>query len=105
MAKRLKQEAPGTRGKPKSRIPDFETIEEAAEFWDTHSLAEFEDELEEVTDIMFIKAGPKKAVTVRLDEPTFAAVSREAAEKGVRPSTLIHWWVLERVRGISPRES
>lgn len=30
----------------KSRIPEFKSLEEAAEFWDTHSTADFEDEFE-----------------------------------------------------------
>lgn len=28
----------------KSRIPEFKTIQEEAEFWDVHSTTEFEDE-------------------------------------------------------------
>ena len=32
----------------KSKIPRFKNYEEEAEFWDTHSVADFLDELEEV---------------------------------------------------------
>ena len=32
----------------KSRIPEFKTIEEEAEFWDTHDLADYWDELKPV---------------------------------------------------------
>ena len=87
---------------PKSRIPTFRSIEEEAEFWDTHSSAEFEDELEEVTDVMFVKAGPKKAITVRLDENTLAALTEQARVEGVAPSTLARMWILERLRGSRP---
>lgn len=30
----------------KSRIPEFKSIEEEAEFWDTHDITDFLDELE-----------------------------------------------------------
>jgi len=43
-------------GARKSRIPTFKTIEEEAEFWDTHSIEEFADELETVTDVKFVRA-------------------------------------------------
>ena len=32
----------------KSRIPEFSSIEEEAEFWDTHDTTEFEDEFKPV---------------------------------------------------------
>ena len=89
-------------GQPKSRIPTFRSIEEEAEFWDTHSSAEFEDELEEVADVMFVKAGPKKAMTVRLDEKSLAALTQQARAKGISPSTLVRMWILERLRSTSP---
>lgn len=34
--------------KVRSRIPDCRSLEEEAEFWDTHDLTEFEDEFEPV---------------------------------------------------------
>lgn len=44
----------------RSRIPTFKMIEEEAEFWDTHSIEEFADELTPVEDVKFIKARPKE---------------------------------------------
>jgi hypothetical protein len=43
----------------KSRIPTFSTIQEEAEFWDNHEITEFEEELELVTDVKFVKASPR----------------------------------------------
>ena len=84
----------------KSRIPRFKSVAEAAEFWDTHSLADYEDEFEEVSDVQFVvtRAQPKKGITVRLEEDYLAALRREAQAKGIGPSTLIRMWVLERLR-------
>jgi hypothetical protein len=35
------------------RLPKTSSIEELAQFWDTHDLTIFEDELEEVTEPVF----------------------------------------------------
>ena len=82
----------------KSRIPTFKTIEEEAAFWDTHSSEEFANELTPVENVKFIKAGAKKALTVRFDEDTFEELTREAREKGIGPSTLARMVILEHLR-------
>ena len=89
-----------TRRHAKSQIPRFKTIEEEAEFWDTHSTTDFEDEFEEVSDVQFVvtRAKPKKAITVRLDPETAAALAEQAQAKGIGPSTLARMWILERLR-------
>src|SRR6266571_4686725 len=80
---------------PKSRIPTFKTIEEEAAFWDTHSSEEFADELTPGENVKFVKARPKKALTVRFEEDTFEELTREAREKGIGPSTLARMVILE----------
>jgi hypothetical protein len=35
------------------KIPNIDSIEELAAFWDTHDLMDFEDELEEVEEPVF----------------------------------------------------
>jgi predicted DNA binding CopG/RHH family protein len=80
------------------RIPRFKTIEEEAAFWDSHDSTEFEDEFTEVDDVRFVKATPKKALTVRLEEQTLADLRKLAREKGIGPSTLARMWILERLR-------
>ena len=82
----------------KNRLPTFKTIEEEATFWDTHSSEEFADELTPVENVKFIKAGSKKALTVRFDEDTFEELTREAREKGIGPSTLARMVILEHLR-------
>jgi hypothetical protein len=39
----------------KNNIPDFNTIEEARCFWETHSLADYAAQLEVVHDIEFVR--------------------------------------------------
>lgn len=44
-------------------IPQTDSIQELAEFWDSHDLTDFEEELEEVTEPVFER---ETAVTIRL---------------------------------------
>lgn len=82
----------------KSRIPDFKTIEEEAEFWDTHDSTEFEDEFTEVEDVQFVMKTQKKPLTLRLEEQSLNELRKIAREKGIGPSTLARMWILERLR-------
>lgn len=82
----------------KTRIPTFHSIEEEAAFWDAHDSTEFEEEFTEVTDVQFVPAKPKKAISVRLDEESLQLLTREAREKGIGPSTLARMWILEQLK-------
>jgi len=42
----------------RKRIPHFETDEEAAEFWDTHSFADYIDDTEPADDVVFTVRRP-----------------------------------------------
>ncbi len=37
------------------RIPEIDSIEELAAFWDTHDLTDFENQLDEVTEPIFVQ--------------------------------------------------
>ena len=92
------QEKPSTTKRARSRVPTFKTVEEEAAFWDTHSSTEFEDELEIVTDVKFVKAQPKKAISVRLEQEKLERLTQEAKAMGIGPSTLARIWILEHLR-------
>lgn len=79
-----------------SHIPEFSSIEDEAQWWDTHSIADYLDELEPV-EVRFAKhlSGP---MAVRLSAADRAEVSRRAEAKGIGPSTLIRMWVKERLQ-------
>lgn len=84
----------------KSRIPRFRTIAEEAEYWDTHSTTDFEDEFQEVKDVRFaVRRSPvDKALTVRVDKDTYARLAEEARRQGVGPGTLVRMWILQHLR-------
>ena len=81
-----------------SRIPEFRSIEEEAEFWETHDLTEFEDEWEEVTDVEFARAYVPNSIVVQFDAPTVVALRELALARQIGISTLVRQWVADRLR-------
>ena len=77
------------------KVPKFKTLEEEAEFWDTHSLAEYWDELESVEGPLIDARPPKKLVSIRFDEALIAAAKRIARGKGIGYQTLLRMWAYE----------
>lgn len=80
----------------KSRIPEFATREEEAEFWDTHSFADYWDELKP-TKVRFAK-NLSKGITIRLDPETLDKLRKLAHGKGLGPTTLARMWILENLK-------
>jgi len=90
----------------KSRIPDFKTIQEEADFWDSHSTAEFEDEWEPMEgplEVLMYRAAPKKALTVRLEPDLIEMLGEVARTKGVGSSTLARMWIMDQLRSARVR--
>ena len=79
------------------KIPQTDSIQELAQFWDTHELTGFEDELEEVTEPVF-----ETKVTVRLNPDEAAVVKTLANARGTSLATLVQEWVAERIATSSP---
>jgi hypothetical protein len=80
----------------RSTIPQTDSIEELARFWDTHDLTDFEDELEEVPEIVFErKQGAVLTIPLRSEEAE--AVRQIAESKGMDQDALVRQWVLERI--------
>lgn len=94
--------------KKKLQIPDFKSIQEEAEFWDTHDSEDYPDFWEPVNDVKFSKnlksvyiggaKSPKsKVVQMRLDQETISAMEKVAKQKGVGTSTAARMLIRERL--------
>lgn len=81
----------------KQKLPQTDSIEELAHFWDTHDLTEFEDDLEEVVGSVFER---ETAVTIRLLPEEAQAVKKLAESRGVPDTDLIHQWVREKLQTV-----
>jgi predicted DNA binding CopG/RHH family protein len=79
------------------KIPETDSIEELAQFWDTHDLTDFEDQVEEVRESVFQRR-PDTVITVRLRRQEIEALKRSAKARGVREAALLHQWVREKLR-------
>jgi predicted DNA binding CopG/RHH family protein len=79
----------------KEKIPQTDSIEELARFWDTHDLTDFEDQLEQATEPVFQRK--TEAVVVPLYPQEVEAVKRIAESEGMEYSALIRGWVLEKL--------
>lgn len=86
----------------KPNMPRGGSIEELARFWDTHDLTDFEGQLEEVPRQVFVRTNGT-AVTVSLQSKDVQRLKKMATAKGVKDTTLIRQWIVERLHsGASP---
>ena len=76
-------------------IPPFDSIEEEAQFWDTHSVVE---EINEGSVIGFHYARKTGSLTIRFQPEDIQRIREEAFQRGIGPTTLARMWILEHVR-------
>ncbi len=82
----------------KSKRPDplpesFASIEEAADFWDTHSLADYWEQTHEVADVKINLVRRH----FRVDALLAGKINRIARQRGVSSETLVNLWLQEKV--------
>lgn len=68
----------------RTNIPQTDSIQELADFWDTYDLTDFEDELEEVSESVF-----DSIVSVQLAPEELEAIETLAKSRGISPANLI----------------
>ncbi len=93
-----------THVKAKKQSPDFASIEEEAEFWDTHDSTEYEHEFAPA-DVTF--EHPIKStymLSIRLDKGIFDELKAIAKPKGLGASTLVRMWILEELARVRKTE-
>lgn len=78
-----------------SRIPKFASVVEEAEFWDTHDITDYMDELTPV-EFKFSKT-LAHGVVVRFSTDTLTKLYEVADKKGVTMDALVQQWVVERL--------
>ena len=86
-----------------TKLPKTDSIQKLAQFWDTHDLSDFADELEEVGEPVFVKSGGTSSLDVPLKVQQLKAIEKMASAKGISPQELVRDWVLQKIRqGNSP---
>jgi hypothetical protein len=77
------------------KIPRTDSIRELADFWDSHEVTAFDDQLEEVAEPVFTRA--RNGVTIPLTDDELTVIRKIAASRGVDEAVLIHEWVQEKL--------
>jgi predicted DNA binding CopG/RHH family protein len=78
-----------------SKLPQTDSIQELAKFWDEHDLTEFEAELEEVAAPVFER---ETEVRIQLPSKEAETIQSIAKTQGIDVESLIREWVLEKVQ-------
>ena len=78
------------------KLPQTDSIQELARFWDSHDLKIFEGQLEEVPEPVFDR---RAVIPLNLESAEAEAVRKLAEAEGLAVAELIRSWVLEKIRG------
>ena len=77
-----------------TKIPQPDSIEELTQFWGTHDLTDFEDELEEVSKPV---CDLQTVVSIPLEPEELEVINTLAKSRDLSPMNLIREWILEQV--------
>ena len=77
-----------------SSISQARTLQEIAEFWDTHSLADYDDQTYEVE--MTFEPSARHPVVI-IEPELMEDLRRIASERKVSTQTLVNLWLRQRV--------
>lgn len=88
---------------PQGKIPSFASIEEEAEFWDSHDPTELFEDWEPVE--LSVSERFRETLTLRLTGSDRDALVRVAEREGVEPAELARKWVVEHLRDAEAKAS
>ncbi len=95
-----KYKGPSYPTKAHGKIPAFKSYEEEANFWDTHSFTDFEDEFEDVEIIFDLEKPKEETLMVRLQKSLKEKLKKLAKSRGVSLSTLARILLTERLQSV-----
>lgn len=77
------------------KLPQIDSIQELAHFWDTHDLTDFTGELEEVGEPVFER---QTVIPLHLQSGEAEVLRQIAKSKGIADEDVVREWVLEKLR-------
>lgn len=78
----------------KIEIPEFENIEEEAEFWDEFDTAKIWDQMEELEEVVFTKP-ERQVVSFRMDRELIDRIKAYAQSLDTPYTALIRMWAIK----------
>jgi len=80
-------------------IPPFKTLEEEANFWDTHDLSLiFKNPKTSLSKLPLLEKEKTDTLVVRLQKKLKDRLERVARSKGLNISTLARMWLVEKLQ-------
>jgi hypothetical protein len=78
-------------------LPASDSIEKLAKFWETHDLTDFEEELQEVGEPVFVRP-TSTSLTIDLKPIEAQRLKRIARSRRVKEATLVRQWIIDRLQ-------
>jgi hypothetical protein len=75
-------------------ISKAQAMDEVADYWDTHSLADHWDQTHEAR----VEVRAKRRRRITLDPEVYSEIEAQARSRGISPETLINLWLVERIK-------
>ena len=83
--------------KPKP-IPPFKTLDEEANFWETHDLSPLMGGKHvPLEDLELIEKEKKEVLVIRIQKSIKKKIEKIAKAKGINPTTLSRMWLIEKL--------
>jgi len=77
-----------------AKIPDFKSLEEAADYWDTHSFA---DHFEDTEAVEIEVCLPSRKIILEIDRDLRDKLKKIAQKKRQSYGKLINAWIREKI--------
>ncbi len=83
--------------KADGKIPAFTSYKEEANFWDTHSITDFQDQTEDVDIVFELNKPREETLVLRVQKNLKLAIEKIARRNALNPSALMRMWLTEKV--------
>ena len=80
------------------KIPKFKNYEEEVNFWDTHSFADYWDELKDVDLVVELTKPREETLILRVQKNLKRKLAIIAKKRGINVSSLARIWLMEKLR-------
>lgn len=87
-----------------SKIPEFDSLEEEAEFWEDHSIIDYLDEFEELDNVIYEKP-ERQVISLRLETEMVDKIRSYAQEIGIPYTALMRMWIINSFKRDVPRKA
>ncbi len=82
-------------------IPPFKTLDEEANFWDTHDLSTlFKNPKAKLSDLPLLETEKEEMLTIRIQKSIKKRLASVARAKGINLGTLTRMWLIEKLGNV-----